>query len=226
MPTRPANTPANPAALPLPHLVIFDWDNTLVQNWQALLAAMNAALAAFALPLWDEARMVASSKHSLRDGFPAIFGEAWQQARDIFYQHFSANHLQGLQQLKGAQAVLDFLRQHQIPMAVCSNKNGVFLRREVAYHKWNDYFVAVVGATDAARDKPDAAPVQMVLAACQQPAGKSVWFVGDTATDMITAANSGCLAVGVGKDAWENPAFPPEKAVADLPELLRLLQQC
>ena len=33
-----------------PDAVIFDWDSTLVDNWQAIADALNAALNAFGLP--------------------------------------------------------------------------------------------------------------------------------------------------------------------------------
>lgn len=209
----------------LPQAVIFDWDNTLVENWQALTGAMNEALIQFGLPPWDQAQMVANSKQSLRNSFPTIFGRHWEKARDIFYAHFRANHLDGLHPLDQAEAVLRLLRNHGVRLALCSNKNGDILRREVRHAGWTRCFSSAIGAQDAVRDKPDAAPVQLILKTHQLTAGSHIWFVGDTVTDMMTARHSGCYAVGIGADAMENEAFRPDLHVLDLGELFAKLGQ-
>lgn len=204
----------------LPQAVLFDWDNTLIENWAALTASMNEALRAFSLPLWDEARMIENSKHSLRDSFPVIFGKHWEKAREVFYAHFRARHLDGVHKLVGADDLLQLLQEHGVKLAVCSNKNGELLRREVKKVGWTQHFSSVIGAQDAEKDKPDAAPARLILQANNLLAGPHVWFVGDTATDMMCASRAGCLAVGVGPGARENPDYQPELWFPDLPALL------
>lgn len=212
------------SVLSLPQAVIFDWDNTLIENWQALTAAMNAALKAFGLPLWDEARMIANSKFSMRNSFPTIFGAEWEKARDVFYVHFRANHLDHVKALAGAASLLDLLYQHGVRLAICSNKNGELLRREVRHMNWGHHFSSIVGAQDVEKDKPDAAPVRFILQSHNLIAGGHIWFVGDTATDMICAARSGCFSIGIGKDAQENPDYAPRLWQPDLPALLTHLK--
>ncbi|NDE90719.1 MAG: HAD family hydrolase [Alphaproteobacteria bacterium] len=208
----------------LPQAVIFDWDNTLVENWQILTDSVNAALAAFNLPLWNTEQMVANSKRSMRDSFPEIFGPDWHRARDIFYTHFRTYHLQGLKELTHAKELLNFLQQHGVKLMVCSNKNGDLLRREVAYLNWSHYFSDVVGATDAEKDKPDPAPAHLLLKRNNLKPHEHVWFVGDTISDMICGTQSGCFTVGIGKDSLENPEFQPGLWVYDLAELLTALK--
>src|SRR3546814_18339358 len=58
---------------------------------------------------------------------------------------------------------------------------------------WDGYFGGVIGANDAVEDKPSAAPVHLVLDGTGHAAGRDIWFVGDSATDMQTARNAGCI---------------------------------
>jgi phosphoglycolate phosphatase len=211
----------------LPQLAIFDWDNTLIENWDALLAAMNAALAEFNKPAWTHAQMIDNSKQSLRNSFPQIFGPHWERAKDVFYDHFQKNHIQGLKKLNGAEALLDFLYEHGVRLAVCSNKAGGLLRREVRHLGWQHYFTDIVGAQDAEKDKPDAAPIRLILRANSmlECGVDDAWMVGDTVSDMQCAWRAGILPVGIGVGAKENPAFLPKLWVRDLSELLTGVRQ-
>lgn len=204
----------------LPQLVVFDWDNTLVENWTALTAAMNVALAAFNLPSWDVARMMDNSRQSMRNSFPGIFGENWEKAREIFYADFRKHHLPSLKRIEGAAELLDFLNQHGVIIAVCSNKNGDLLRREAKHLGWTHYFTCLVGAQDAEKDKPDPAPVRLIRRVNHLPAVTPIWFVGDTSADMICARRSNCLPVGIGPFAGEDPVYQPRLHFSGLGPLL------
>lgn len=208
----------------LPQAVIFDWDNTLIENWQTLTDSVNAALAAFNLPLWDTQRMVENSKYSMRDSFPIIFGDDWHRARDIFYTHFRQHHLNGLKQMAHAETVLNLLQEHGVKLMLCSNKNGDLLRREVRHLNWNSYFSSIIGATDAEKDKPDPAPAHLIYTHNNLKHYETVWFVGDTASDIICGTRAGCVTVGIGKSSLENVEFQPNIWVYDLSELLTELK--
>lgn len=205
-----------------PQAVILDWDNTLVENWEVLLAAMNDALVHFHQPRWNVAQMIESSKQSSRDSFPRIFGDNWEEAREVFYSHFNKNHLHGLKKLEGAEALLDFLFEHGVRLSVCSNKIGPVLRREVKHLGWTHYFVDIVGAQDAEKDKPDGAPVRLILRgnAMLDCLADEIWLIGDTSSDMQCAQRAGVFSVGLGPRANENPAFMPKLWVEDLAQLL------
>ena len=50
--------------LPPPQAILFDWDGTLIDNWDAILAAINEALAAFDMPIWSRGCRRAAPKRS------------------------------------------------------------------------------------------------------------------------------------------------------------------
>lgn len=187
-----------PSDLPRPAAVVWDWDNTLVDGWAAIAAGLNAAFAAFGMPGWTVDEVRARVRRSLRESFPETFGAEWERARDIFYAEVRARHLGVLSPMPGAAEALRAGAALRAPMAVNSNKQGPLLRAEAAHLGWAGMFRGLVGAGDAAADKPDPAPMRLALKACGVPAGPAVWYVGDTALDMQAARAAGCAAVLVG----------------------------
>jgi phosphoglycolate phosphatase len=193
--------------IPAPRALVFDWDNTLVDGWPAVLAGLNAAFAAFAMPLWDHARMLREVRRSLRDSFPEIFGAEWERARDIFTAEVRAVHLSVLRPLKGSAAMLDAAAK--LPLAVVSNKQGPILRREAEHLGWASRFRALLGAGDCAADKPDPAPMLAALAAVGTAPSPEVWYVGDTRLDMEAARRAGLSTVLLG-DAAHDGGVPDD----------------
>ncbi|MGB0683285.1 MAG: HAD family hydrolase [Magnetovibrionaceae bacterium] len=199
---------------PRPQAVIFDWDNTLVDTWGVIHAALNHTFEAFDLESWtlDETR--ARVRKSMRDSFPAIFGaDRWEAAGETFYAYFKSHHLAGLSPKPGAEDLLKALADSKIPAAVVSNKTGDILRKESTHLGWDGYFRRLVGAGDANNDKPDSAPVALALDALGTTAGSHVWFAGDADIDLECACRAGCLPVLVRDTApakMEMIDFPPE----------------
>ena len=175
--------------------IIFDWDNTLVDSWPTIHAANNAALAAMGQVAWTMAESKVRVRKSMREAYPKLFGERWEEARDIFYAHFRARHLQELAVLAGRQKMLRAIADAGIYMGVVSNKDGALLRAEVEHLGWLSFFGAVIGAGDAARDKPAPEPIHLSLEPSNYAADRQVWFVGDTDIDMECAAAAGVTPV-------------------------------
>lgn len=182
----------NPAR---PQALIFDWDNTLVDSWGTIHAALNIMFAQMGHAPWTLAETQLKVRKSLRDSFPVLFGDRWEEARDLYLQAFEALHIERLSPLPDAEALLQAIAARGHYLALVSNKTGRFLRREVAALGWEPYFGKVIGAGDALRDKPDRAPVDLALGGSGIEAGPRVWFVGDTGIDMACAVNAGCVPV-------------------------------
>jgi phosphoglycolate phosphatase len=179
-----------------PTLLLYDWDNTLVDGWAGIAAALNAVFTVFEMPHWTADDTRARVRVSLAESFPVMFGARWHEARDIFYAALTAHHLAHVRAMPGAVEALMAGRAWK--QGVVSNKTGKFLRAEVAHLGWDGYFGAVVGAGDAAADKPDPAPIHLALGRLGAAAGRSVWYLGDTALDMQAARAAGVTAVLVG----------------------------
>ena len=184
-----------------PDVLLFDWDNTLVDGWVGITAALNAAFDAFEKPRWTVTETKNRVRVSLKESFPVMFGDAWERARDIFYDRFRSDHLANVTAMPGAAEAL--LAGAAWPRGVVSNKAGKYLRAEVLHLGWSAHFAAVVGAGDAAADKPDPAPIFMALNSLGVSPGREVWYLGDTALDMQAARAAGVTAVLVGDAAHD-----------------------
>lgn len=217
--------------LPKPQAVIFDWDNTLVNTWPIIHGALAKTFSEMGQEAWSFEQVKARVRKSMRDSFPEIFGDNWEKAAEKYQAHYRANHLEQLQALPQAQEVLEVVKKLGLYSVVVSNKKGVNLREEAQYLGWTRFFDNIVGANDAARDKPFADPVHLALADSGFEPAEDIWFIGDSEIDLECALNTGCTAILYGDDASSHPdyskthyqGFPYHAHVASHAELLGVL---
>lgn len=210
-----------------PRAVIFDWDNTLVDSWVCIREAYNMTFRHFGMAEWSLEETRERVAASMRDSFPAMFGERWPEARDVFTASFEAIHLDYLVPLPGAEEMLDGLRAAGLVLAVVSNKRGRFLRKEAEIMGWAGHFAHLVGADDAEADKPAAAPVHLALQGTGVAAGPEVWFVGDSPIDTHCAVNSGCIPILMRPDSPSEGEFahPPAWYLPTCIDLVHLVRE-
>ncbi|MCX8515973.1 MAG: HAD-IA family hydrolase [Alphaproteobacteria bacterium] len=146
--------------IPAPQLILFDWDNTLVDSWNVIHDAMMQTFERLQIkPLWQaKAETQQRGQRSLRDSFPALFGARAEEAKKIYYEEYLALHLREITALTGAGETLALLRDKGIALGVISNKAHPILLTEIAHLGWQDFFYGVVGAGLANADKPNDAP--------------------------------------------------------------------
>jgi len=211
-----------------PRALLFDWDNTLVDTWETIHAALNRTLTAMGQTPWTLEETRIRVRASARDAFPTLFGDRAEEATDIFYRAFESEHLQTLRERDGAGEMLRALTgMGTLYLAVVSNKKGDLLRREAGHIGWSGYFSRLVGATDAARDKPAAEAVLLALSESGLRAGPEVWFVGDTDIDMTCAVAAGCTPVLLRPEPPADGEFPgaePHLHVVGCRALLEAIQ--
>ncbi len=179
-----------------PSLLLWDWDNTLVDAWAGIAAAINAAFAAFEMRPWTVEETRQRARISMRESFPVIFGAEWKRARRVFQEAMAAQHLDHVRAMPGASEAL--LAGAGWRQGVVSNKSTRYLAAEIAHLGWAGHFGTVVGAGEARADKPDPAPVLLALGRLGASASPSVWYLGDTASDMVAARAAGVSGVLIG----------------------------
>jgi phosphoglycolate phosphatase len=207
---------------PKPRAILFDWDNTLVDTWPCIGKATNITLQAMGRDPWTESEIRERVAGSLRDTFPKIYGDRWDEARRIYYRAFEQVHLEMLAVLPGAVDILNTARARGLYLAVVSNKTGKYLRAEADHLGWTPWFRKLVGAQDAARDKPALDPVHLSLDGANVPLGPEVWFVGDAGIDVECGRAGGCTTVLVRGESYDGPL--PDVHVPDCGALLRVLE--
>lgn len=211
-----------------PKAVLFDWDNTLVDTWPVIHQALHDTMTHWQMIPWTLDEVKQRVGKSMRDAFPDLFGAQWEEAGEFYIQTYRRYHLEQLQGLPGATAVLRHISDALPYCAVVSNKRGEPLRIETAHIGWDSHFQAIIGADDAPRDKPHPDPALMALEGSGIAPDEEVWFIGDTITDLECAQVCGMTAILYGDVEPDAPGmyrgFPYRHHVRDHTELLALLR--
>jgi len=198
-----------PDSLPVPHAILFDWDNTLVDSWGVIHDALNLTLKTYGHKPWTLSETQTRVGKSLRDSFPDLFKDRWKEAADTFYERFDEIHMKNLVPLEGVDDMLRCFSGKGLFMGVVSNKRGPYLRKEAQHLGWNNHFKKLIGALDASRDKPSPEPLEMALADSNISLGPNVWYVGDAPIDMECAKTAGCTGILLRKKAPTAEEFDP-----------------
>ena len=210
-----------------PKAIIFDWDNTLANTWPIIYRALYDTFTEFEKEPWTFEETKQRVHRSMRDAFPEIFGDKWEEAGKAYQTYYKKHQFETLEALPHAQELLDFLKPQDFYVAIVSNKKGENLRREVQHLAWDHYFKKVIGADDAESDKPSVAPVYLALDGSNIPLGRDVWMVGDSITDMEFAHNSGMVPIFYGDDDPTHERYKhcrPEKHIKHHKDLIELLK--
>ena len=186
-------------------LAIFDLDGTLIDTIEDLGTAVNHALGLRGLALHSMAEykdMVGPGVRNLVKD--ALAGSLGRQPEDAlvdsaladFVDYYVAHIDVHTRPYPGIQALLSKLQGKGLKLAVASNKFQEGAEKLVKEFFPDIRFVAVLGNSPELPLKPDAAVVQLVLDKAGVSREEAV-FVGDSATDMKTAANGGVRSIGV-----------------------------
>src|SRR5690606_32299900 len=132
-------------AIPKPRAVIFDWDDTVVNNWDTAVKALNTALAHMGLEAWSNEECLRRSGGSAYDLFFGLFGERWQEADKIYYDTFHALLDNKINIHNHIEDIFRSLNDRGVYLAVVSNKRGNLLRDEVGKVAFDKYFGRIVG---------------------------------------------------------------------------------
>jgi phosphoglycolate phosphatase len=195
-------------------VVIFDLDGTLLDTLEDLAAAVNYALSLKGFPPHTLAEYRQMVGHGVRNLVTQALPEEQREETVIdtclaeFKAYYTA-HIDALTRpYPGMQELLRVLHARGVRLAVASNK----------FQSGTDYlirrffgdvpFVAILGNREGYPLKPDPEIVGEVLRRAEADAADAV-LVGDSATDMKTAANGGISAIAV---TWGYRDIPAEVA--------------
>jgi phosphoglycolate phosphatase len=184
-----------------PKAIIFDWDNTLVNTWPLIQSAIDNTMVKMGKEPWGLKKVKDNIHKSMRESFPAIFGDKWEEAGAIYKNSYRATHLDNLEFLPGSLDLINKIQELGILQFVVSNKIGNTLRQEAEKLGVSDKFFALIGAGDADDDKPSKKPVELALLGSDlDPQKDEIWFIGDTIADISCGYNSNCKPIAFNMD--------------------------
>ncbi|MDO5417287.1 MAG: HAD-IA family hydrolase [Lachnospiraceae bacterium] len=184
---------------------IFDLDGTIINTIHALTYTTNLVMAEFGLGPLSEAQL----KKIVGDGYKMQMERSliacgdsrlvhFQESLPLYQKLFRENCLYQLEPYEGMKELLDLMKAAGMKLAVFTNKpheRGVE-NVEAVYGK--GYFDYILGEQEGMPKKPDPEGAFRVMKALGVEPSECL-YMGDTNTDMRTAANAGLDAVGA---AW------------------------
>ncbi len=212
-------------------LVIFDLDGTLLNTLEDLSAAANAALVCcgFATRTREEIQsflgngVVKLLMRALPVGQQTP--ENIARIKQSFFIYYGTHLWDYTQPYDGIVALLGQLQHRKIKMAVASNKYQLATERLIKHFFPQVPFYSILGQREGHPIKPHPAVVQDIFTQAKvDPA--EVLYVGDSETDMQTAANAKVRACGVlwgfrSREILES--YSPTYLISHPQELLRVI---
>jgi HAD superfamily hydrolase (TIGR01509 family) len=203
--------------------VLFDWDGTLLNSYEADLRAYLSMFHALGIN-WTERELAQHySPNWLRVYRAASLPRSkWIEADRLWTRAYK---LENPPLLAGARRVVRLLAQ-RFDLGIVTSGNRPRVRRQLRELHLVSYFSACVCSEDAAKRKPHPAPLQLALKRLRRAPEHCV-YVGDTAEDIEMARSAGVRAIGVlgpFPTAARLRAAKPEvllNSVRELPQYLR-----
>ena len=183
-------------------LVIFDLDGTLLDTIDDLKEAVNHAMSLRGFPTFTRDEVMAMVGHGARNLMRKALPDGYKDDDmvDAAYNDFKAYYITHIdtytKPFPGIQDLLAKLHQEGVMLAVASNKF-----QEGTEHLIKEFFpeipfVTVLGGRPGFPLKPDPEIVGEVLRKADVNKENAV-MVGDSDTDMETAANGGVMGIAV-----------------------------
>ncbi|MGA7842258.1 MAG: HAD family hydrolase [Candidatus Acidiferrales bacterium] len=205
--------------------VLFDWDGTLLNSYEADLRAYLSMFHALGINWTERELALHYSPNWLRVYRAAELPRSkWIEADRLWTRAYK---LEKPPLLAGARHIVRVLAR-KFNLGIVTSGNRPRVRRQLREFQLVNYFSACVCSEDASQRKPHPAPLQLALKRLRRAPEHCV-YVGDTAEDIEMARRAGVRAIGVlgpFPTAARLRAAKPEvllNSVQELPQYLRTM---
>lgn len=183
-------------------LVIFDLDGTLLNTIADLGDAANYALKKNGFPVHSVEKIQSMVGNGIERLLLRALPDGRKDAATLamvkpdFIEYYDENNCRQTRPYDGIADILTTLQEKGVVLAVASNKYERATFKIIGHFFPDIKWAAIEGQTDTRPVKPDPAIVSDILAKTAIRRD-DVLYVGDSATDMLTARNAGVESVGV-----------------------------
>ncbi|MBQ8343003.1 MAG: HAD-IA family hydrolase [Clostridia bacterium] len=184
--------------------VVFDLDGTLLDTLDDLHGAVNAALAAYRLPMRSREEVRAFVGNGIVKLMERAVGEKdrpdFEGILTAFKAHYKEHCKDKTAAYAGIMPLLSALKECGVKTAVVSNKAD-FAVKLLAEEYFDGLLLSAVGENESAGIRKKPAPDSLLSVMEELNADKKTTvYVGDSEVDILTAQNAGvdCLSVTWG----------------------------
>ena len=192
--------------------VCFDFDYTLGDSTDSIVAGFAHAMTMLGYPVPDRETVRKTVGYMLEDAFTIISGDDSPENRAKFRPYFVEVALERQRRettlFPGAVEVLRGLKEQGVLCGIVSSKRGDTIQIIMNRYEVLDCLELVIGSEDVTSHKPD--PQGLLWAMERLGVGREeILFCGDTVIDAETAKNAGCDFAAVlngttGAEAFDN----------------------
>jgi pyrophosphatase PpaX len=183
---------------PPPRGVIFDFDGTLVDSFDLVIHAWNAACREPMGRTYSDEEVIArfgvTEVNMLRREVPA---EHFNRAKQVLLDEYRARHREMCTIFDGIDQLLERLKTRRVPMGIVTAKGRETADIALAELGWGDRFQSVVTGDEVIKPKPD--PEGALLAARElgiEP--RDCVFIGDSPADIGAGKAAGMRTIWAG----------------------------
>lgn len=180
-------------------LLVFDWDGTLADSEQRIVAAALATIDVLGLPGRSHEQIRGIIGLAMSEAFQTLFPEVpvGQEGRFIacYREYYLRNTGTPVPLFPGVRSVLHGFAEQRYLLAVATGKGRRGLDRDMANHGLDTLFVTTRCADDAP-SKPHPQMLEEIMEEVDVPSSETL-MIGDTAFDMEMARSAGVASVAV-----------------------------
>ena len=209
--------------------VFFDFDYTLADGTEAIVAGFRYAFGRMGLPEPTEEAIRPTIGMVLEDEFTFLSGEADPARRAEFRQLYTEKagpmHVSVTRLFPGALELLTALKRRGIPTGIVSTKKTATIRDVAEARGITPLLSSILGGDQVSAPKPDPEGLNTAVERLGL-VPEQVLYCGDTVIDAGTADNAGtdfCAVLNGTTPAAAFAAFPHVHIAPDLPDLRRFL---
>ncbi len=206
------------------HLVIFDWDGTLMDSTSRIVSSMQqtARFLEVNVPSNEHVKSTIglSMDAVISELFPDVTRPLKSKIRDTYREQYVNKDQTPSPLFSGAMDLLNWLQENHIKIAIATGKARHGLTRALTSVGLENYFRHSICA-DEAVSKPHPEMVHRLLTETGSEAERAL-VIGDSVHDINMAHNAKVDAVGVTTGACDHQALKKLKPLAVIDNLTRL----
>ena len=206
--------------------IIFDFDGTLIDSYEAIAESLNHVRASFALPPFGMAEVKEMVGHGLERLIEKAAGaERVEEGVRLFRQKYATLCESKSSILPQVKETLDQLDRRGYRMAIATNKPSYFARDILKALEMEHLFAEVLGPNDVERPKPDPEMLEIIMMRLGL-SPEEVAYVGDMLLDIEVARRAGVAAYAIPTGSATREALlegRPDRLLHRFSDLLTVL---
>ena len=206
--------------------LIFDFDGTLIDSYEAISESLNLVRAKFSKPAYPPAEVKAMVGHGLEQLLEKAIGAAnVEEGVRIFRDSYGAICERKTRILPQVKETLDELDRRGYRMGIATNKPSYFARVILKALEMEHLFSEVLGPNDVDKPKPDPEMLEIIMMRIGLSPDE-VAYVGDMLLDIEVARRAGVSVYAIPTGSATREALlegRPDRLLHRFSDLLTVL---